>query len=554
MFFTNFLQDGTLVTTRSPEPKYLPTIMGGAGSPSNYGDPRNLLLYMLSYKGGGYSRVYGTSTQEIRDCLYQLEIGKGYLPPHFTLKLRDKQEYLHGTYAEKVFVPTEAYSSGLRGQLPAPLYELGGNSNVLASYEARLVAAKVLINRTQAEVEVERTARTNDVLFGYETQSSLKAKKAFLSREGRAGFEGALSANTAFSNLLTKTASKKDVNAMMKDPAFNVVLTGAREFTLDHAKWINLGMPSDTYSIRDLFKCQDMFLRSEVSTEEDMKVSGITRTWRRGGKYVETQTKAEVGLWQVSVGMFQWAQEIGTKLVQLREEMVPYRPTLPRPMVARLYLDNREEVSDDPLILEALKQKAASGIATDNLCIITSDVRLCKAAARETGLSIYRISPFAMPLIFQDEDMEDQVLALEGSANLVGKYINLAGKPRIIYTMVDTGSLYEMLAKHDVTDVGEGRQLYSFQTTKFSKNSLGNRTETISYSVPTEYETLEDSMLRKMRDKNNMPFLQVIRPEKTAFSKLPKFESYAKGSNRSSKGSVSSRTSGGSRKLPSEKE
>jgi hypothetical protein len=283
-----------------------------------------------------------------------------------------------------------------------------------------------------------------------------------------------------------------------------------------------------------------------------MKVSGISRTWLRGNKYVETETKAEVGLWQVSVGMYQWAQKVGSKLVSMREEFG--QVTLDRSLVARTYLDNREEVADDPFIIEMLLQKARAGIATDRLCIITQDKKLCKTAARMTGLIVYRLSTFAIPLIFRKEDMEERVSSLEGGDNVISQHVKLAGNPRIIYTMVDTGSLYEMLSKHDVTDVGEGTKLYSFQSLRFSENSSGNRTETISYSVPMEREILVDSMLYKMRDKNNMPYLEIIRPEKAAITKLPKFESYAKGSSRSSKGSSKSKRSDASRNVPSEKE
>jgi len=540
MFFTNYLQDGYLQTHKSPEPKYLPTIMGGSGSPACYADYRNLYLYMMAYKGGGYSRVYGTSVNEIRDTLFRMETGRGYAVPHFTLKLRDKQEYLHGTFAEKVFVPSSSFQAKERGRMPPPIYELGGANNSLASYEARLLAAKVLVTRTQAEVEVERTDRVNDILFGFETVSSLGTKKKALSREGRANFEGALSANTAFANLLRKEAGMSDVHKLMKDKNFQLVLSGAREFTLDHAKWVNDGMSSDTYSIRDILRSQDMFLRSEVSTEEDMMVSGISRLWVREGREVITETRAQVGLWKVSPGLYDWAHKVGGLLVQAREDLET--KTIPRPYAARIFLENREMVSDDPMIVEMLIQKTKEGIPTDSVCVITQDRKLCKSAATKTGIKVLRLSTYAMPYLFEGNSMESEIMSLEGGTNLIGKLVNFPGNPRILYTMVDTGSLSEMLMKHEVSNIGEGVATYRSQSVRHFSDEKG-RHEVFSY-IPTDVEaTVEASFLRSKKDSNGHPLFELHQPEKSVISKLPKFESYQRGSDVSSYGTASSKGS-----------
>jgi hypothetical protein len=563
MFFTNFLQDGTLLTNRSKDPKYLHSMMGGAGSPPNYGDHRNLYLYVLAYRGGGHSRVYGTSTQELRDCLYQLEVGKGYSIPHFSLKLRDKEEYLHGTFAEKVFVPSKAYSSGIRGTLPPPLYQVDGHSNALASAEARLIAAKILITRPMAEVQIERMNRTNGVLFGFETVNSLAAGKARSSREGRKRFEDALSANTAFANLLARTANKVDTDKLEADPAFRTVLAGARDFTLSHALWINEGMQSDTYRIEDLYRCHDMFVRSEVSNEEDMMVSGIDREWLRNDKVVITQTRNQVGLWQVSPGNYQWAQEVCEQLVKEREEYE--YSSLPASVVSKIYFANREGISDDPLILEKMERQVGfhrsvyqGALPTDSLLIITQDRKLCRAVANRTGLVTYKVSTYVIPYMFQKETMQEDVMSLEGANDNYAKYIDISAQPRIIYTMVDTGSVGEMLLKHDVTDIGEGKRLYSFQSSRFRKNHSGKRVEILSYEPIGPREVLTDGFLKTQKDTNGHAYFEKFIPQNMFLKKLPKFESYARGSSRSSRGSAKSRNtvSSGKKKryIPSEKE
>jgi hypothetical protein len=555
MFFTNFLQDGCLLTNRSPEPKYLPTMMGGAGSPALYGSARNLFLYMMAYKGGGYSRVYGTSTKELKDCLFRLETGAGYTVPHFTLKLRDKQEYLFGTYDEKVFVPTNSWVAQEKGKMPPPLYELGSANNSLASYEARLCAAKVLITRTQAETEVERTKRTNEILFGFETVSSLKSKEKILSRTGRQKFEGALYSNSAFSNLLSKTASGKDVNELLKDKSFNLVTSGAREFTLEHAKWIHAGLKSDTYSIKDLLRCEDMFLRSEVSTEEDMKVSKIGRMWTREGKQILTETKTQIGLWQVSPGLYDWAKQVEDQLVQ--ERGLREVATIPRSAVASIYLNHREQVSDDPLIIEMLRQKTANGIITDAVCVITQDKALCKRAAMLCGVKVLRISTYALPLALNGELLPKTPALLEGHVSVLRKYVEFPENyPRVTHVMVDTGSLEEMLMKHDYTDIGDGgRKVYRRRTVRTFTDEKG-RHEILSYEESKrQHCRLVD--LQKMKDPNGNLLAEMYHPDKSLMSRLPKFESYDKGSSVSSKGSTSSKNSKSRKRrgfLPSETE
>jgi hypothetical protein len=349
-------------------------------------------------------------------------------------------------------------------------------------------------------------------------------------------------------------AGKREEHILMNDPNFRTVLTGAREFTLEHASWINLGLPSDTYGVRDLLKCQDMFLRSEISTEEDMKVSGISRLWLRNGVETITETRAEVGLWQVSPGLFNWAQNVGDLLKQERDLLDV--ETIPRSVVATIYLNNRDEVADDPLIIGKLLDKTQNGVPGDCVCIVTQDRKLCAAVARKCGISVYRLSTYAIPLLFPGEDMEEKARSLEGDWDFLGEYVKFSEKPRIIYSMVDTGSLFEMLMKHTVTDIGEGRRLYSFQSTEFFQSHGGKRKEILSYEL-VRGKALTETILYKMKDGNGNRLLEVHRPQKTVLKKLPKFESYARGSDASSKRSTNSRRSRSSKRsgyVPSEKE
>jgi hypothetical protein len=316
----------------------------------------------------------------------------------------------------------------------------------------------------------------------------------------------------------------------MADKAFHTLIVGQREFTLGHAEWIDSGMVSDTYSFRDVLKCEDMFLRSEVSTEEDMKVSGISRLWERNGKEVITETKTEVGLWKASPGVFDWATKVGNLIKTERDH---FNGPVPRKLVADIYLNNREAVADDPLIIAKLQDLASRGIPTDSACIITQDRKLCKTASAVSGLWVARLSTYAMPLIVKDiGNLQKEIMSYEGEGGYISE-LSIPEQYRIGFTIVDTGSLDEMLMKHDLVDIGDGgKKTYRYQSSKFFLHR-GKRKEVFTYiPIKGTGKTLSD--LRSMKDPNGHPMFEWFKPEHRALRKLPKFNSYAKGSSASS--------------------
>jgi hypothetical protein len=540
MYLMNLLQDGSLLTSRSPEPKYLPTLLGGSGAPALFNNAENQFLYMLSYKGGGYSRVYGTAVNEVRNTLYNMELNNGYVCPWLTLKLRDKQEYLYGTYAEKVFVPTAEMKSQLKATLPPPIYMAGGTTNDLSSVEARLIAAKVLITRTQAEVEFERTLRNGSVLFGNYTNNYQKTISKRDSTLARKAFDGALAANSALHNLLKRQANGYDVSVMLKDPSFNVVLTGAREYTRSHARWIHEGCKSDTYTLRDIFKPADMFLRSEVSTEEEMKISGIGRLWLRNGKNVITETRAEVGLWQVSNDMQEWAQSLGLKLAGKRDSLGV--ASIPRRDVRSLYFENRENVADDPLILEHVARLAEGYTPTERGVVFTQDVSLVKSIANRTGMSFYRMSPELLLRVIPGKEVRDECMAYENPTLVWEKFFrhekNFSGHP-IRISVVDQGSLDATLVRHAKNPdlPGKGNSLFHVERTEMGYLPH-QRFETHSY------QPMERDSARPLQGSgcgiDGRPLVDLIAPSKRVRTKLPKFESYRSGDSSASTSSAGS--------------
>lgn len=472
--------------------------------------------------------MYGTAVQEVNETLRRLEYGQGYAVPWLALKLRDKQEYLYGTYAEKVFVPSAEYKSQFAERLPPPLYKGGGVTNDLASYEARLMAAKVLVSRPQAEIEYERSQRNGSILFGLGTVHGSKYKQKQDSMSARKAFDGALSANSAFSNLLSRKANQKDVQQMMKDPSFNVVLQGAKEYTLNHAKWVHDGCKSDTYSLRDILRSQDMYLRAEVSTDEEMKVSGIEREWIRNGKNVITETRAEVGLWQVSQDTQEWAGIVAGKLSEKRVEKSTV--TLDRSDVLNVYWDHRELVADDPLIIQRVLQISQGLTSTENGVIFTKDRGLVKSCANRAGMTFFRVSPSVLLSLIKGSDPHRECMEFDMNPALVRSRMKLPGNP-VRIAIVDTGSLDEVLAKHEQGVKPEEGVILSRTRLSYGKSPSG-RFDVFSVRKVGQ-SSLAGIYDPKAKDHSGRLAFETFKPQKSIRLKIPKFESYRGSASRS---------------------
>jgi hypothetical protein len=495
LYLGNLLQDGCLLTTRSKEPKYLPTIMGGSGSPALYGTARNLFLYMHAYRGGGHSRVYGTSTNEVWTCLQQLEETGTYRAPLFTLTLRSKEEYLRVTYKEKVFVASKQYEALYKAtSLPAPLYEAGRTSNELTVGESRLMAAKLLTPRSTAEIEVARTRRNQQVLFGKITVQGERAALKAEAKEARKGFDGALAANTAVCRMLERRANDTDEEKLMKDSFFNFSNAGERDFHITHAQWIVDGCKSNSYDLRDLRRPEDMFVRTEVSTEEEMKVSGIDRIWVKNGKQVLTQTRSTVGLWRVSESMYQHAEGVLAELIEARE--MANQPTLSRATVTDVYYRYRENDADDAHITRrALNDSKLLVDGAGFFVLISTDIALAKVIAAQTNISVVSLSPASFIPKFGKKS-EEKINALDGNQALFSTVAQFHKDTelqvtRVIGIYVDTGSLQAALARYTSEVLPERKskeKTYRRRLVMTGVNESGHRYETVGLKILNEPE------------------------------------------------------------------
>jgi len=274
-----------------------------------------------------------------------------------------------------------------------------------------------------------------------------------------------------------------------------------------------------------------MYLRSEVSTDEEMKVSGISRLWLRNGKNVITETRADVGLWQVSADAREWAQLVGAKLEEKRVELDTV--TLDRSDVLNVYWDNREYVADDPMILRRVLRLSQSLNPVENGCIFTQDIALAKMCANRSGMTFYRISPSVLLSLIEGKDARRECLEFDMNPALVWQKLKLPGHP-VKISIVDTGSLDAMLMEHEQgADRKTGKSVISRRTQIDYGVDRRGRFEVFSVRKikPSSLTGIYDHMAK---DNLGRTAYDTYRPQKTIRTKVPKFESY-RGSEKSGK-------------------
>jgi hypothetical protein len=323
----SLFQDAHLSTHKAREPKYLPPVMGGSGVTALFDNPNNVFLYILSFRGGKYGRIYATAVAEMRDYLYRLERGV-QSAPILCPRLRERQEYFWGTWANQVFIPNklDVPTSGL--DPPLALYKATGGQNRYQNYENRLMRTRHLLTRSQAQMEWMHTQRLQHIFLSlFKTMAEYADIDRERSMRLRARYDSALSANTALQNLLRREATLADAQSLMGDECFLTLTTGKVEFTKDDALWVYMNGQGENYSLHDVNLSEDMYLRSEVSVEETFKVSGIPlRPFRTGGKKTFT-SRIKVGLYQINKPMEEWAEDLSSRLREERDRTHPGTPS-----------------------------------------------------------------------------------------------------------------------------------------------------------------------------------------------------------------------------------
>jgi len=362
--------------------------------------------------------------------------------PILCRRLRDRQEYLHGTYAEKIFIPQKSYMSTFGDKLPAPLITQSGGSNLYSSFENRLLRTRHLVTRTSAEREWEFTTRIRAALLSrYKTVPTAEAELSYKKMRARSEFGGALNANTAFANLLERKGSLQDV-IQLTNENFHVVNCGATHFTMWDAKWLFFGGKSENYSIEDLTSSEDLFVRTEVSEDESLRVGSIPLRPIIGNQKIALTTTT-VGLYQIGSGMYEWAEDLFRRLVEHRDRVK--RP-LSRDDALQDYEVNPEWVNDDTLIIgRCRRDTSGTAMRSTIVCLVSADKRLGHQLSNSCNVQVYRVDPrwyipYALARGWDPVKEPDP-------ADLQEACLGLSEERRLKRVYVDTGSVNAFLTR-----------------------------------------------------------------------------------------------------------
>lgn len=444
---SSFLQDGFLQTVKMTDPKYLPRAMGGCGASSPYGSFMNRYSYVKTFKGGTYERVYGTSTNELRHVINLLEKSQA-AEPWFSKRLRDKQEYLHGTYAEKVFVPEERELTSPFWTVPRPLYKEAGTSIGISSVESRLIRNKKLITSSLARTLVTQRDRIVQVLEGLQTVEDLDREKRINSIQDRKGMEGALQANSAFQNLLKRCANDGDVSKLLSNLTMKMVPYGARHFDIDHARWLHHGGKGEILSINDIKESEDVYAYSDISLENSMRIAGIPLDviFNRSNRAIK-MTEKRVGLYEISHSQEEWADKVFNTL---RSYQVDGNP-IDRETVLDVYSRDLEWVNDDSMLIGIAVRDNLGRPNTSIVVLVSSDKKLAKQMARTINCSVFLYHPSQVIQHLVRESWSSKTKISYGELRSVDRKLPYCKPDNQPLVYIDSGSLMSAASSYEKT-------------------------------------------------------------------------------------------------------
>jgi len=406
MHLASLFQDAMLNTAKSPDPKYMPAIMGGTGNPALFDEPKNVYLYIHYYRGGSMQRIYASASEEVRNAVARLDTGGAPSELMISTKLRQREEYLHGTFKDLLAIPNvDRIRETLQPKeqtIGKPLYYALPINSGLTPVEQNLINGKVLLTKKSAEIEIEKTIKNSIVLFGSMSRECVNNHARFRRRQDTMLVQGALRANTAFSNLLNRKAKGGEIETL-RNMGFDISAFGQRRFTFDHALCVTHGFRGNMYTAEDLYLPQDMYLRKEVSTEETLKVGGIRLTipTETGYKFVETVSR--VGLYNIQGSRKEWIDKLESILTEEREmsgEKIP----IPYSQIQSIFTKDRNWVNDDSLLvgmaLDALNK--GNWAIKDFFFLVSTDRGLARRMADATKRYVMMINPVELMARFPE--------------------------------------------------------------------------------------------------------------------------------------------------------
>jgi len=328
--------------------------------------------------------------------------------------------------------------------MPPPLYEAASSLNAFQAFENRLIRTRHLIGRSDAETEVERTTRLSEVLFGDVSVNEAESARKIRGSTKRTEFGMALRANTAFQRLLQRKASPEDRDELLRNKGFLAVGFGVREFYLTHAEWIFNGCKSETYNIEDLRRTEDMFIRDEVSTEESLKVGGILLRPVIGFKTKSVTTRTQVGLYEITTPMYEWANDLTEVLRSSRQEK---GESLTSSDLLAHFGENPEWVNDDTFLVEQCRRDTSGTNGTASVILVSKDRVLANKMANAANVTVFRHDPESVIRELQISELSHNTKILCSDLWAITSRLSHT-KADPVQCYIDTGSVASAAARY----------------------------------------------------------------------------------------------------------
>jgi hypothetical protein len=356
--------------------------MGGSEALPPGRNPWTLLMYVQSYRGGSYERIYSSAVNELMSCLNVWEATDKRPIPVLCQRLSQKQEYLHGTYENFIFVRKEEVGS----RMPEPISYDYDTPEGFATVCQRLSRLGYTKTRKQSELDIMVSIRHDDLMLDKLNSKEFKLEQTVLDRGRRRQYGDALASNTAYSNLIKREASRKDLTAMLQDPGFRVIATGKLTFTLKEARWI-LKPGEKHYKLKDLTEGQDIFLSSDTEFGTSMRIANLEfKPSSLSGLTITTREK--VGSYIIQQNELEWGQEVVDQIE------ICDRP-LKRIEMIRISADSTEWVNDDETLINLSVNHASCVMHRrgDVIVLISNDKSLAKKMVALAGTKVLLIPP-----------------------------------------------------------------------------------------------------------------------------------------------------------------
>jgi len=218
---------------------------------------------------------------------------------------------------------------------------------------------------------------------------------------------------------------------------------------MNHARWLSKGAKGETLNIFDIPSTSDMYVRTEVSIEESLKVGDIQLRVQGKSKWIPQRTITKVGLYEITDAMEQWCEDKLDALIALRNEK---GGPLIRSEILPIFLKDREWVNDDSLLIAECIERTKDLGRESVVALVSTDQRLANQMCRQANVIVMLIDPVSLVRAFPTKIWNSTSTLT--SEELFSAYpnTNRYSNRKPVFVLIDSGSLSSSLANIEIEE------------------------------------------------------------------------------------------------------